>query len=111
METLVKKVREDFERKQIPKGKLAELYAKYNPTVDAPLFVGEAEKIFPRLNCGLASVYLQEVLGCGKIVCGTFQNYNHTFLQLPDGKIVDITAGQYGGPSVYVGSLVPPWPL
>ena len=111
METLVKKVREDFEQKQIPKEKLAELYAKYNPSVDTQRFVIEAEKLFPTLNCGLASVYLREVLGCGEVVRGTYKNHNHTFLLLSDGTIIDITADQYGGPSVYIGVLMLPWSL
>ncbi len=100
-------IRMKFERRQIPKEELARLYSRYNPQVDGNIFIKEAEKLFPKLNCGLATVYLQKVLG-GEIVNGQFQNHNHTYLLL-NGEVVDITADQYGGPEVYVGELKFPW--
>jgi hypothetical protein len=32
---------------------------------------------------------------------------NHVFLKLPDGRILDATADQFGGPKVYLG--MPLW--
>lgn len=104
---LVTDVRLKFEKGRIPKKELTKLYFKYNPNVDINIFVEHALEMFPNLNCGLASVYLQEVLG-GKIVRGQYKNYSHTFLLL-NRKIIDITADQYGGPMVYVGEPVSPW--
>ncbi len=105
--SILERVRLEFEKKKVPKQILAQLYIRYNPTVDGDLFVAEAEKMFPRLNCGLASVYLRQVLG-GDIVRGKYGEHDHTFLML-DGQVVDITADQYGGPKVYVGNLCSPW--
>lgn len=107
IQDLARDVRKKFELGLIPKEILVKLYSEYNPKVEAVTFVNEAETIFPSLNCGLTSVYLQEVLG-GKIVHGKYGNQNHTFLKYQD-TIVDITADQFGGPKVYVGKLKSPW--
>ncbi len=107
MQDVAENVRAKFEQKLIPKEELAQVYSKYNPWVDGEEFVVEAEKIFPRLNCGLTSVYLQRVLG-GEVVRGQYDGHNHTYLLL-DGEIVDITADQYGGPKIYVGEFKLPW--
>lgn len=109
VKSITEKVREDFEQKRIPRDELVRLYSEYNPKIDASVFVAEAEKVFPKLNCGLASVYLQNILGDGKIVRGSYEGNDHTFLLLNDDTIVDITADQYGGPEVYVGKLKTPW--
>ena len=103
------KIRREFEERMIPRDVLVSLYSAYNPKVDVDLFVDEAEKIFPKLNCGLTSVYLQSILG-GEIMRGKFENNNHTFLLLHD-FVVDITADQYGGEKVHVGSLKYPWSM
>lgn len=107
LKRLVESVRLEFEQKSIPKEKLAKLYYKYNKEVNVDDFVNEAEKIFPQLNCGLASVYLQELFG-GIIKQGKYLDNNHTYLLLKN-KVIDITADQYGGPKVYVGELKFPW--
>ena len=108
---IVSKVRKDFEQKRVPKSVLIELYSKYTPEVDATRFVEEAEKIFPKLSCGLTSVYLKHILGEGEVVQGTYEKHKHTFLKVSHGLIVDITADQYGGPRVYVGRIQEPWSL
>lgn len=102
-------MRKDFEKKLISKNILKRLYEEYNPQVNSNKFVTEAEKIFPKLNCGLTSVYLKNLLG-GKIVQGKYKRHNHTFLLL-QGNIIDITADQYDGPKIYVGKLKSPWRL
>jgi len=102
------KVRLQFEQRHIDKKLLKELYSHYADVGDADVFVEKAFDLFPRLNCGLASVYLRQVLGTGQIIRGRYGNKKHTFL-LIDGKVVDITADQYGGPKVYVGPLRKPW--
>ncbi|MHC2275464.1 hypothetical protein ACVME8_002075 [Bradyrhizobium diazoefficiens] len=88
---------------------LALLYSKYNPIEDIDSFVAAGLEIFPNLNCGLASVYLQHLIPEGSIVQGSYQSDPHTFLLLEHGLILDITADQCGGPPVYVGGLQPPW--
>ena len=101
------KIREDFLNKRIPKEKLARLYSYYNREVNESTFVAKAEAIFPKLNCGLASVYLKNILG-GEIIQGKYGEDKHTFL-LSNDWVVDITADQYGGPKVYVGEFKSPW--
>lgn len=103
--------RKDFETKNISRNLLAKLYHLYNPSVDTDLFIAEAEKIFPKLNCGLASVYLQNRLQTGVVARGMYAKNSHTFLRVDDSLVVDITADQYGGPRVYVGELQKPWRL
>jgi len=107
---LAQEVRSCFERHEIPKEALARAYGAYSPGIDAILFVDEADKMFPALNCGIASVYLQTVLG-GKVVQGKYRYHPHTFLLLAGITALDITADQYGGPSVYYGELTYPWQL
>lgn len=107
IEFTTKNIRASFENKSIALHELSRLYANYNPDVDADVFVRKAEILFPKLNCGLASLYLRSVLG-GDIVRGSYGGHGHTFLMI-DELVVDITADQYGGPKVYVGALRPPW--
>lgn len=101
-------IREKFEQRQIPNKELAKLYSEYNPKVNKDVFITEAVKIFPKLNCGLTSIYLQQILG-GELVWGKYNEHAHSFLLLDGNTIVDITADQYGGPKVYVGRLEFPW--
>ena len=44
------------------------------------------------------------------MVTGSYEGQKHTFLML-DNLVLDITADQFGGPALYVGSLVSPWSL
>ncbi|MBI2573727.1 hypothetical protein HYV86_07715 [Candidatus Woesearchaeota archaeon] len=101
-------VRKDFEQGTINSNELRDLYQQYTCIEDIELFLLRAQELFPTLNCGLATVYLQKKLG-GKIVQGRYREYNHTFLLLDNLLLVDITSDQYGGPEVYVGSLIYPW--
>lgn len=107
-------VREQFENQRINMRLLRELYHRYNPEVeDIDSFVRHAGNLFPKLNCGLATVYLRHKLGVGNIVNGKYRDEDHTFLLLGNnnekGIVADITADQYGGPDIYVGPLQSPW--
>ncbi|MCI5108440.1 MAG: hypothetical protein MRY49_01170 [Candidatus Pacebacteria bacterium] len=108
---LAEKVREDFENSSIPREKLINLYSKYNQAVDAENFIETAIRIFPRLNCGLASIYLQSLIKEGKVTRGKYKGIDHTFIMFDDNRVLDITADQYGGPRVYLGKLKKPWSL
>ena len=111
IEQMASKVRADFEANIIDESELKSLYQKYNPIDDIDIFMAKAKKMFPNLNCGLASIYLQKLFSNGKIVNGKYKNNNHTFLMLKESIIIDITSDQYGGPRVYVGPLQSPWSL
>ncbi len=84
---------------------------EYNPLEDIGSFIKRSRKLFPRLNCGLATLYLREILEDGTVVQGKYNGKNHTFLLIDGNTVVDITADQYGGPKVYVGPLRKPWIL
>jgi len=102
--------RREFEAGIVDEQLLMTLYSKYASIFDVQRFVRKARELFPALNCGLASMYLQYVLRQGEIVKGKYNGQGHTFLSL--GKqIVDITADQFGGPTVYIGPLVSPWAM
>lgn len=97
------RVRRQFESQSIPLSELADLYRDYHEIDDVESFVRHAVEIFPRLNCGLASVYLRSVLRQGTVVRGSYGVFAHTFVIC--GKfVVDITADQFGGPRVSVRS-------
>ncbi len=87
---------------------LASLYFQYNAVAERRLFVDRALEMFPRLCCGLASVYAQHRLGGGAVVRGWYDRERHTFLSFR-GWVVDLTADQFLGPAVYVGHLRAPW--
>jgi len=108
---IAEKARKDFEKSKISKEELAKLYNKYNPDVVAKNFVEEAEKLFPKLNCGLTSIYLKNKILRFKIVKGRYNDYNHTFLLVDKKLIVHITADQYDGPKVYAGPIKKPWTI
>ena len=103
--------RRNFEQRKIDKKILKELYLVYNPIENVDRFIERAETLFPKLNCGLASVYLKNVLGFGDVVNGSYENQKHTFLLADKKIVVDITSDQFGGPKVYVGPLKEPWSL
>lgn len=105
------RARQELEKKRVDREFLKEIYRRYADVPDVELFVQRAEEMFPNLNCGLASVYLQHRLGEGEVVQGKYDQHDHTFLLLADGTTVDITADQYGGPKVYCGPLRQPWSL
>ena|SRR3989338_2807645 len=102
--------RKEFEQGSVDKKILEKFYKIYNPMDNVPLFIKRAQKLFPKLNCGLASVYIQRLISGSKIIEGKYKNNLHTFLMLKD-VLIDITADQYGGPAVYVGPLQKPWSL
>ena len=103
--------RKIFEQRKTDKKILKESYLEYNPIENVDGFIEKSETLFPKLNCGLASVYLKKMLGVGDIVKGSYENQKHTFLLVNKKVVVDITADQFGGPEVYVGSLISPWSL
>ena len=106
-EIIAIRVRKEFEKISMDVMKLTKIYDKYNKIENTENFVKQGLAQFPKLNCGLASSYLQDKIG-GEIIKGKFGDNNHSFLKL--GKnIVDITADQYGGPKVYIGPLIKPW--
>ena len=111
VQEIARDVRRQFELRHVDRGILQQLYRPYADVPDLVAFVMVAEKLFPKRCCGLASLYLQHVLGQGAIVQGQYRGHEHTFLQLDDGSIVDITSDQYGGPSVYCGPLSAPYVL
>jgi hypothetical protein len=98
-----------FEQKRIDPYVLAQLYQDYNPLTDIEKFIRQSQLLFPKLNCGLASLYLQYVLGEGKIKKGSYKGHPHTFLIFENDLIADITADQFGGPSIYLDPLKNPW--
>lgn len=102
-------VRQEFEQSTVDPQLLAELYQTYHPIEDIDVFLQRAKSLFPALNCGIASVYMQHRLQAGTVLRGSYAGQPHTFLSLGEGAIADITADQYGGPAVYVGPLQPPW--
>jgi hypothetical protein len=100
------RARLDFESGRTPPDLLKRLYGAYNPsTGKIHSFVACARKLFPHLNCGVASVYLQHVLGMGSVVTGAFAGHLHSFLLYHHNLVIDITADQFGGPRLYVGAL------
>lgn len=107
MEKTVHEIRKQFEARTIDQNLLAQLYQEYSDVGDTIKFIAKARDIFPRGNCGLASLYLRKELG-GRIVRGKYGRHRHTFL-LIDDTVVDITTDQFGGPKVYIGPLQSPW--
>ncbi|MDO8590198.1 MAG: hypothetical protein Q7R69_02905 [bacterium] len=111
LQSIVGDVRRAFETKSVDEALLAELYGAYADVGDTALFVKQILGSFPHLACGAATIYLRHRLGLGAIIQGRYGEENHTFFQMDDGTIVDITADQYGGPKTYIGKLQPPWSL
>ncbi len=108
IEERLQTIRSRFEEQEISEDELMACYGAHKEITDLPGFIQHAKRIFPRLCCGVASAYLREVLGVGEVVQGHYGGNPHSFL-MHDGILIDITADQYGGPSVYFGPLVPPW--
>jgi hypothetical protein len=110
IERLAQETRALFENRIVSREIIGKLYEEYNPNLgDARKFLEAAEHLFPQLNCGLASIYLaHQISSEAEVVRGTFSQERHTFLKV-GGRILDITADQYGGPSVYAGPIRPPW--
>jgi hypothetical protein len=90
---------------------LLELYQEYNYLDDIHTFLESARKIFPMMNCGIATVCLKHRLKAGKIIRGSYAGYGHTFLGLEGDIIADVTADQFNGPAIYLGQLKKPWAL
>jgi len=107
--TIATDVRNEFEHWSIDGEKLNHLYMAYNHISHVDRFLDTARKIFPRLCCGIATIYLKEILTEGTVKRGKYERNNHTFLLLNEEVIVDITADQYGGPSVFMGLIRYPW--
>jgi hypothetical protein len=110
LEATAREVRLAFERDAFDIRLARAVYGAYAPIIDLDLFLSRARALFPALNCGLCSTYLSAVLGRGVVRRGTYGAAGHTVLMVGH-LIVDITADQFGGPSVYVGTLQRPWHL
>lgn len=106
---LVAQTRHLFEQRRIDPSLLAHLYQRYHPLTDIKHFIAHSQVLFPKLNCGIASLYLQYLLQEGKAIRGSYKGYAHTYLRLKENTIVDITADQFGGPPVYIGSPLFSW--
>lgn len=103
-------VRRAFERGEFDAAIARQAYLAYAPDIDVDLFLRRSQKLFPALNCGLCSTYLNAVLGRGTVRRGHYRAERHTVLMV-EAWVVDITADQFGGPPVYVGPLRRPWQL
>ncbi len=107
--SVISHVRSLFEQRYINPCLLANLYMDYNPIPEINLFITKSQSLFPRLNCGIASLYLKYILGEGDVVQGTYAGQVHTYLRLRGKIIVDITADQFEGPRIYRGAEEHPW--
>lgn len=112
---IARQARDDLEQRRFSETELVELWQAYYPD-DADAAAGivmGALALFPRLSCGLGSGILRSRVGSGEIVDVAYRvggrSLGHTVLRLINGDIMDITADQFGGPSVYVGPAVDPW--
>lgn len=108
LEVIATAARADFESQHIDRVLLRELYVMYAQVADVSYFLDQAAQRFPEGNCGLASVYLQHVIGDGDVRYGRYSGLGHTILVV-SGVGVDITADQFGGPRVFVGGLAEPY--
>lgn len=111
LQSTAEDVRRAFETGGIDETLLADLYRDYTDVGDTMLFVKRVLESFPHLACGAATLYLRHRLGSGAVIQGRYGEEDHTFFQMDDGTVVDITADQYGGPKTYVGKLRSPWSL
>lgn len=107
---IVIKTRKQFEMNTVDTAMLKKIYGSYTLIPNMDEFVTIALSQFPKLNCGLTSLYLQYLLQDGEVHSGKYKQENHTFLTI-ENLIIDITADQYGGPKIYIGSLCEPWLL
>ena len=105
----VHRARYELQHGLVSKKLLCSLYSRYTPIDHVESFIQQSIILFPRLNCGIASVYLQHLLGKGTIQQGYYGSHNHTFLLLNDSTVIDSTADQFGGPTIYIGPLQYPW--
>ena len=57
--------------------------------------------------CAMVCYPLQSLFSCvgleARCVEVALDRTNHVFLALPDGRVLDPTADQFGGPAVYLG--------
>ena len=106
----IKLIRNSFERQSIDLSLLKKLYKKYNNIDNIDKFINDGVNMFPKLNCGITSLYIKHILKGGRIINGEYKKENHTFLMYKN-NIIDITAEQYGGPKIHVGPLKYPWKI
>ncbi|KKP91764.1 MAG: hypothetical protein UR98_C0040G0026 [Parcubacteria group bacterium GW2011_GWA1_36_12] len=104
------KVRKEFEEKEINIKTLTDLYNNYNKIENINDFIMQAQIMFPKGNCGIASLYLKYVLKEGTIQNLEYKNNKHTVLVI-DKNIIDITSDQYNGPKIYIGPINKPYRL
>jgi len=112
---LVIRARQDFESGRVFDDEcdlLERLYTEYTHVPEVQKFLRSAKASFPRGNCGLTSVYFRHKFATGELIQGSYNGQNHTLFQLhPKSIILDITADQFGGSSIYLGHIIPPWSL
>lgn len=113
--------REDFECGLVTIGVLKACFIRQCPdTAEEAIRFYRDQRIgdmFPNGNCVYASVYLLDKLGYGRPKVGWYGVKRHTVLSFEDVpikcakgiQIACYTADQFGGPTVYAGSLVEPW--
>ncbi len=89
MKTIATSVRKKFEKGSVDKKELKKFYLDYNFIENIDDFIDTAQEMFPKLNCGLASVYLKGLFNCGDVVNGFYKNQGHTFL-LINKMVIDI---------------------
>ncbi len=106
-------VRGKFEKGTADLNPIVKEYSDYSGIAleDMPDFLSQADELFPRFNCGIASLYLKKTIGDGEVINGRYSGKGHTFLRIGDTIIADITSDQFGGPRIYVGPLESPWSL
>ena len=77
IQTIAFKTRSKFENRKVDGSLLKELYLQYSIVENIDLFIEKALQMFPKLNCGLASIYLNYLYPQSKIVRGTYKNKPH----------------------------------
>jgi hypothetical protein len=114
LQETAKRARQSFESGEAYQDKSVKEYVESLPNMPDPQFHLEwFSKIFPKGNCEITTVYLQSQLKTGEIINGSYllengQLEDHSFLKVGE-EIIDITADQFGGPTIYVGPLTFPW--
>ncbi len=97
-----------FERKEVDLTHLTELYMRFFRKKNAEDMISFSIEMFPNTCCYVATLFLKEQLKGSRYISGGYKRFNHDFLEYR-GRILDITADQFGGPRIYVGPLVLPW--
>lgn len=123
------RTREDFEQKSLKVQYVQDLVIKHLSYIaesyeaELTAWIEQTLSLFPVNGCEVATAVLLDRLRTGKIVYGRYEHEplgphnirkSHTFWTQSESNssnplIADITADQYGGPPIYVGTLIKPW--